>query len=96
MQFYRYIPLGYQRLVLTSSPATITVPAGATCALISADGAGIRWRDDGTTPTATLGMLMGSGGSPLEYWGPLSSIQVITAGAGSPVVCVSYYRTTAP
>ncbi len=51
-----WVPLGYQQI--TGAPMTagtgLTVPAGATMALISVSGATMRWRDDGTAPTASV------------------------------------------
>jgi hypothetical protein len=49
-------PLGYQQITTLSSAQTLTVPAGATMALVKAETQAVRWRDDGTNPTATVGM----------------------------------------
>ena len=91
MSILRLTPLGYQQITSLSAAAPLTVPAGANLAIIKASTAAVRWRDDGTAPTASVGMPMGTGDAPLEYAGALSAIQFI-AQTGSPALDVSYYR----
>jgi len=57
--------------------------------LIVAEVAGVRWRDDGTAPTASVGMPLAVG-VPLQYDGDLTKIQFIQQSAGS-IINVSYY-----
>ena len=72
------------------SPSTVlTVPSGATIAVVQAEGADVRWRDDGTAPTATVGMLLPAG-AELRYTGALAALRLIQASAGA-TVNVSYY-----
>jgi hypothetical protein len=52
--------------------------------------ANANWRDDGTAPTASVGMPMLSTDPLFEYAGALQNIQFI-AQTGSPVLNVSYY-----
>jgi hypothetical protein len=83
-------PMGYQQIALsTTSVSTLTVPAGARIAVIQAEGGTVRWRDDGTAPTASVGMIL-SQNSELDYDGSLSSIQLIAVVAGA-LADVSYY-----
>lgn len=69
------------------------IPANAICALISASGQGVNWRDDGTAPTATLG----SGGqsipvsSSMWYCGQLSTLRFIQQSATA-TLSVSFYK----
>ena len=88
-----YEPLGYQQLTATqlSSAQGLTPPAGAEVALISVEVAAVRWRDDGTPPTSSVGMILPNGLAPFEYSGRLSAIQFIAA-TGSPLVNVAYYK----
>lgn len=88
----RLVPLGYQQITAATLAAAtaLTVPAGAQVAVLNSETAGIRWRDDGTAPTATVGMILATG-TTLEYWGTLSALQFI-AQTGSPLLDVSYYR----
>jgi hypothetical protein len=71
----------------TTGPA---LPESSVRALIQAEGADVRWADDGTTPTASLGMIIPNG-VVLEYEGDLSKIKLIQAAA-SAKLNVSYYR----
>lgn len=83
-------PLGYQQITSLASATNLTPPpARATAALVTVETAGVRWRDDGTPPTATIGMPL-SAGQSFTYYGNLSAIQFI-AQSGSPVLDVSYY-----
>ena len=81
------VPLGFQQLT-PAAATSLTVPAGATLAVIIGDTAAFTWRDDGTAPTAGVGMVWPVG-VPLYYNGTLSALQVISATGH---VNVSYYR----
>lgn len=82
-------PKGYQQLTSLASAAALTVPSGATVALIQAESQSIRWRDDGTDPTASVGMPLAVG-ETLFYTGSLSAIKVIEQTA-SAKLNISYY-----
>jgi hypothetical protein len=90
-------PLGYQQIsAATLATATaLTIPAGASVALVSVDTAAVRWRDDGTAPTTSIGMqLIGTATlSPtLAFAGAsMAAVKFILVGAGSPILNVSYY-----
>jgi hypothetical protein len=94
-----YIPLGYAQYtslgsstLLTATPQSgVALPAGATACLISCEVSGVRYRDDGVAPTATIGMQMTPTGSPLLYAGALSAIQFIQSASGA-ILNVLYYR----
>jgi hypothetical protein len=81
--------LGYQRISGLSASTALTVPAGATLALIVAESQNVRWRDDGTAPTASIGMPLAIGVS-LSYDGDLKAIRFIEVLA-SANLNVSYY-----
>ena len=81
--------LGYQQITSLSSSTALTVPAGATLALIVPETQNVRWRDDGVAPTASVGMLVVANSS-MSYDGDLKSIRFIAATAGA-VLNVSYY-----
>lgn len=89
-------PLGYQQLTLTGTAQKLTLPTPPAGMLIGyvviqCEGttATARWRDDGTAPTSTVGMIL-STGQELDYTGDPSMIQFIV-GTGSPVLDISYY-----
>ena len=81
--------LGYQQITSLSAATALTVPAGATRAIIVAESQGVRWRDDDTAPTASVGMVL-----PvlvtLSYDGDLNRIRFIQQAA-SATLNVSYY-----
>ena len=78
----KYNPLGYEQINALSTAQTLTVPAGARLALINIQDQAVRWRDDGTSPTATVGMPIAAGGE-LSYSGTLSKIELIEVVAGA-------------
>jgi hypothetical protein len=89
--------LGYQQITDLSSAVGLTVPAVdeagnkmmPTRAFIVAEGNNVRWRDDGTAPTASVGMILIQN-NVLSYDGDLNSIKFIQTGAGAKLN-VSYY-----
>ena len=82
-------PRGYQQITDLSASVGLTVPDGATRAVIQAEGDDVRWRDDGTDPTATVGMILAQNTS-LDYSGDLNEIEFIEA-AGGGILNVTYY-----
>lgn len=98
-----YTPLGYCQItslssavpLITASCSTGSVPAGATMAEICVETAAVRYRDDGTAPTTSLGMLVSpSGTAPVCFAyavTPLSAVSFI-AVTGSPVIDLSFYK----
>lgn len=81
--------LGYQQITDLSSAAALTIPPGATLALIVPETQNVRWRDDGTAPTASVGMPIYVGAS-LSYDGDLNRIRFIQEAA-SAKLNISYY-----
>lgn len=89
--------LGYQQITSLSSATGLTVPQtdlnGLACkpslALITAESQAVRWRDDNTAPTASVGMPLAAGAT-LQYDGDLTKIQFIEQ-TGSAKLNVSYY-----
>lgn len=81
--------LGYQQLTSLAAAAGLTVPVGANYCLIIAETQNVRWRDDGTNPTAAAGMPLDVGVA-FEYDGDLNRIKFIEVAA-SAKLNVSYY-----
>lgn len=89
--------MGYQQITSLSSATGLTVPTTdkqgnfkqPTFALIIAETQGVRWRDDGTNPTASVGMPLAAG-VPLQYDGNLTGIKFIEQTA-SAKLNISYY-----
>ena len=69
-------PLGYQQITNVSSAVGLTVPPHATLALISPETQSVRWRDDGTNPTTTVGTVLNAG-DYMFYTGYLENIKFI-------------------
>lgn len=73
-----------------SSATTLSIPQGTTLMVLSAEGNAIRWRSDGTSPTATVGQ-------PLAVLQPLLismagiNFQVVPQ-TGSATINASFYR----
>jgi len=85
----RRLVKGYQQITALSSAAALTVPDEARIALIQAESKSVRWRDDGTNPTASVGMVLDAGAAML-YDGSLSAIRFIETAA-SAKLNISYY-----
>jgi hypothetical protein len=88
---YVQTPLGYQQLAVGGAAVGLTVPGGATFCLITAEGAGVRYRDDGVPPTSAIGTPMLAGTFNYLYSGALASIQFIEIAAAA-ILDILYYR----
>lgn len=86
----RVTPVGYQQIVGLVAATALTVPTGAQYALIVCTAQNVRWVDDGSTPTATLGMLLKTTDPALWYVGKLSRLKFIQAAATA-TLDVLYY-----
>lgn len=90
----KYIPLGYEELTGLSAAKGLANPklAEASRAVIRVEGQNARFRDDGTAPTAALGILLATTDvQPFVYEGNCSALQFIEV-ALSAVIHVSLYR----
>lgn len=83
-------PAGYQQITSLSTSTALTAPSGSVLAVIQAEDQDIRYRDDGTAPTASVGMVI-EAGQTLVYNGSLSALRLIQA-ASSAKANVSYYK----
>ena len=89
--------LGYQQITTISSSTALTVPTNDSngslqkpvLAIIVAETQAVRWRDDGTAPSATVGMPLAVGVSFI-YDGDLTKIRFFEQ-AGGAKLNVSYY-----
>jgi hypothetical protein len=90
-------PLGYQQITSVSSSVGFTIPTvtrnGVTIradyALVTPQTQAVRWRDDGTNPSATVGYPLAVG-QELAYTGDLGKIKFYEQAA-SAALNVSYY-----
>jgi hypothetical protein len=83
---------GSQQIVLATSVALV-VPPGATVALMSVETGYMRYTDDGTVPTGTLGMPIAPG---TPFWAPTKTLSGILvardSGSAAATLNVSYYK----
>lgn len=85
---------GFEVLTVAGSAVSLTdslVQKSNYALLGPLETAQVRWRDDGTAPSASVGVLMDVG-VVIEYDGDLSQIKFIRASATSGSLPVSYYR----
>lgn len=85
-------PRGFQQITSLSSATALTVPDGANFCIFDCESQNVRWRDDGTNPSASVGMRLLTGVS-FSYDGALSAIKFIEEAA-SAKLNVSYYRAS--
>lgn len=76
-----FAQLGYKQLTGLSSVKGLAdvsggIPTGSHSVLLQAESQSIRWRDDGTDPTSSTGMVLAAGDS-LLYDFPLTRIKFI-------------------
>lgn len=84
-------PLGYQQLSTISSATALTIPAGATVAYVTAESGTVRYRDDGTNPTTTVGTPLTQGFTLIYVATPLTAVKFIDTSTGA-VLSVNYYK----
>jgi hypothetical protein len=91
---YIYTPLGYQQISPVPTGTTLTVPNSARIAEICVETNSVRYRDDGTNPTTTVGMpVVPTSTVPycFQYSGNLVAITFIQVTSPA-TLDVSYYR----
>lgn len=88
------VSLGYCQLSVTTVVLVSTcsggIPLTATVAWITPENNAIRWRDDGTAPTASVGNPVAVG-AQLSYAGLLASLQIVSQ-TGTSTVDIAFYR----
>ncbi len=84
---------GFEQITGLSSAKGLTqpIPNRADVAHIQCEGQDIRWRNDGTNPTATIGMRLITTSSGMWYTGPLDAIRFIEEAATAKIN-VTLYR----
>ena len=83
-------PKGYQQITDLSTAQGLTVPEKAVLALVQVESTSpIRWRDDGTDPTTTVGIQV-PGNTTFWYIGDLNAVKFLEENSGS-ILNVSFY-----
>jgi hypothetical protein len=80
---------GYQQITSLSSSTALTVPENTTFAMIGAESQAVRYRADGTAPTASVGKQLAAG-QEIKYTGDLKALRFIEVAA-SAKLNISYY-----
>lgn len=76
--------------VALTFPATVLATHRPNFVMIVPEAQAVRWRDDGTAPTATVGMPLAVGAT-LLYDGDLNKIKFIGQAAGG-IINTSFYN----
>lgn len=85
-------PVGYEQLAVSSTAVSLTVPLRANTATLVIETDSVRYRDDGTDPTASVGMLLYPGQSiQIQSKDMLNAVKFIRVTSDA-VVNVSYYE----
>lgn len=84
-------PLGYRQIALPANEAVHVngIPSGSVLALVRAEAAGFRYRDDGVDPTPAVGMPVQAGES-MVYDAQMTDIRVCAQSSGA-IVNISFY-----
>ena len=84
--------LGYQQVAAGGADVAFspTIPAGTESIEVAVSAQAIRWRADGTTPTAAIGMPVAVGSSVVFSFQQLSLLQLIAQVAGA-ALDITYY-----
>jgi len=81
---------GYEQLGTLSAASTLDPTAGASNAMIIVSGAPVRWRADGTAPTASVGMPVAEG-ETIVIGGPLMGAIQFIEQSGTAELDVTYF-----
>lgn len=73
-----------------TTPQALTVPAGTVSALITAGANPVRWRADGTNPSATVGHYVAANGNIEIFQGDLASVRFVATTATS-ALFITYF-----
>ena len=85
----KLVPLKFEQNVTLDTVQGLEPPPNARVAIIQALTQNVRWRDDGTVPSGTIGMQLAAGRDML-YTGDLAAIKFIEEAA-SAELNIAYY-----
>lgn len=84
-------PAGYVQMTSLAAATVISsIPDNTEVAVIQAETQNVRWRDDGTSPTTSVGMILVAGDS-MVYNGTMSALKFIEVTA-SAKLNITYYK----
>jgi hypothetical protein len=86
-------PCGYEQITVSTTALALTIPAGASRAVLVVEDQPLRYRDDAVAPTASVGMLcVATTRFELESRESMIGFKAIRSGGTNSVLSVSYYR----
>jgi hypothetical protein len=83
--------IGFQALTVSSTAVGLATPNAAEMAITSQELADVRWRDDGTDPTAGAGVYNPSGSGLIICQRSLATIRFIRAASTDALISVVFY-----
>ena len=85
-------PLAYEQVTVSTAVKTLTVPKGAVRAIFGVEGQSLRYRLDGTDPTASVGILA-KADKTFEIYGKsaLVALKAIRVDGSDSVLSVQYF-----
>ena len=86
------IPVGFQALTVSTAAVGFTVPDRAEMVVASQELADVRLRDDGTNPTASVGVLSIAGNPIYICGGSVMSVRFIRAAGTDALISAIFYR----
>ncbi len=91
-------PLGYEQITVSDTAVSLSPPDDATKAILGVESNSLRYRDDGTSPTATEGFLLKTHGNNIPPHVVLNSkeaiqnFEAIRDGSSDATLNVLYYK----
>ena len=86
-------PSGYEQITVSTTAVGLTLPSNKVrMAVAVVEDQAIRYRDDGTDPTATVGTLLKADNSVAICGSALGHFKVIRDGASDAKLSVNYYQ----
>lgn len=82
--------VGYEQKTAFNGAAETVVIPGAVYLLLQAEGTDVRWRDDGGSPTSTVGMVLPAG-QDFWYTGDIKHLRVIGVD-GDSILNITGYK----
>lgn len=92
--FPKVQPAGYEQVTVSSTAVGLTPPAGASRAVCVVEAQPLRYREDGTDPTATVGFLaVATTVFELPSKTAIDNFKAIRDGGTDAVLSVNYYKS---
>lgn len=84
-------PKGFEQLTVTTESVGLTIPHGTEMAIISQEGGNLRYRDDGTAPDETTGLVSSVGSMITICRNSLDRVRFYRVGDTDAVLNIAYY-----